>query len=181
MRVDTQNTPQRGQLGKLLEAFAVAMMTSANGHGALVSRPMAALEMDDTGALWFFTQAHSAKTDQLRRINLSFSDKSASTYVSLSGRGEVNLDRERIERLWTPFARPWFPKGSGSADLALLRFVPQMAEYWDAPHNKMVRLFAIAASVVAGQAVALGAHERLDGLDPPAPAKAAKAASELGW
>ncbi len=178
MRVDTQNTPQRGQLGKLLEAFAVAMMTSANGHGALVSRPMAALEMDDTGALWFFTQAHSAKTDQLRRINLSFSDKSASTYVSLSGRGEVNLDRERIERLWTPFARPWFPKGSGSADLALLRFVPQMAEYWDAPHNKMVRLFAMAASVVAGQPVALGTHENLNDLDPLAPANAA---SETGW
>ena len=178
MRVDTQNTPQRGQLGKLLEAFAVAMMTSANGHGALVSRPMAALEMDDTGALWFFTQAHSAKTDQLRRINLSFSDKSASTYVSLSGRGEVNLDRERIERLWTPFARPWFPKGSRSADLALLRFVPQMAEYWDAPHNKMVRLFAMAASVVAGQPVALGTHENLNDLDPLAPANAA---SETGW
>ena len=173
MRVETQNSPQRSQLGKLLEGFDEAMMTSANGHGALVSRPMAALEMDDAGALWFFTQPHSAKTDELRRVNLSFSDKSASTYVSLSGNAEINLDRERIERLWTPLAQPWFPKDSGAADVALLRFVPRMAEYWDAPHHRMVRLFAMAASVVTGTPMALGGREKLNDVGPPARAHAA--------
>lgn len=164
MNIQTQKGAERIHLGTLLKDFSVAMLTSVNAQGALVSRPMTALEMDDNGALWFFTQLHSTKNDQLDRINLSFSDSAGATYVSLSGQGEINLDRERIEHLWTPFARPWFPEGSGSADLALLRFVPDSGEFWDAPHNKMVRVFAMAASVVAGKPIGLGGHDTLQDL-----------------
>lgn len=164
MNIQTQTGAERTHLSTLLKDFSVAMMTSVNAQGALVSRPMTGLEMDDNGALWFFTHLHSAKIDQLDRINLSFSDSAGATYVSLSGQGEINLDRERIEHLWTPFARPWFPEGSGSADLALLRFVPDSGEFWDAPHSRMVRIFAMAASVVAGKPIGLGEHATLQDL-----------------
>ena len=167
MNVQTQHGAPRTQLGTLIKGFEVAMVTSIDTHGALVSRPMTALEMDSNGALWFFTQLHSAKTDQLAHVNVSFSSKSGATYVSISGHGEINLDRERIEHLWTPFARPWFPEGPGSANLALLRFVPASAEYWDAPHAKMARVLAMAASVVAGRPIGLGENETLDDLSAP--------------
>ena len=173
MKIETQTGPERIQLGRLLADFSVAMLTSADAQGDLISRPMAALELDSNGALWFFTHTHThththaARPDQLARINLCFSDSASGTYVSLSGRGQIILDRERIERLWTPFARPWFPDGSGSADLALLRVKPEGAEYWDAPHNKMVRMFAMAASIVAARAIGMGEHDRLTELGTP--------------
>ncbi|MEO6118650.1 MAG: pyridoxamine 5'-phosphate oxidase family protein, partial [Methylotenera sp.] len=79
---------------------------------------------------------------------------------SISGIGEINTDRAHIERLWTAFAKPWFPEGPESINLALLKFIPNTAEYWDAPHNKMVRMFAMAASVVIGKPL-MGEHGRL--------------------
>lgn len=158
MKIHDQTSAERTQLGTLLEAFSVAMMTSRDEQGALVSRPMSALEMDSEGALWFFTQKDSAKTDQLPDLNLSFSDRAASTYVSMSGHGRIHHNRKDIERLWTPFARPWFPEGSGSANLVLLRFAADRTEYWDGPSSTMVRLFAMAAPVVAGRPAGTGTH-----------------------
>ena len=169
MKTETQNSAELAELCKLIENMSVAMLTSLDANGALVSRPMAPLEMDANGALWFFTDRHSTKVEQLRVVNLSFMDPARATYVSLSGRGAIETDRACIERLWTPFARPWFPDGPASSNLALLKFVPEAAEYWDAPSSRMVRMFALAASVVAGKPVGLGDHDTLTGLSKPSP------------
>jgi hypothetical protein len=56
------------------------------------------------------------------------------------------------------FAKPWFPDGPDSNNLALLKFTPETAEHWDAPSSKMVRAFGMIASVIAGKPVALGEH-----------------------
>jgi general stress protein 26 len=164
MKIHSTPDARLAEIGKLIENFRIAMLTNADDAGALVSHPMAALEMDADGALWFFTDLRSSKLEHLRVANLNFSDADKGTYVSLSGHGEIVVDRERIEQLWTPFAKPWFPDGPESRDLALLKFVPHSAEYWDAPDSKMVRLSAMAASIVAGKPVGLGAHDRLGGL-----------------
>jgi general stress protein 26 len=161
MKIDTQHSPQLIQLGKLIEDMSVTMLTTAANNGALMSRPMAPQEMDGDGAIWFFTDKNSAKTQRLETANLSFVHAARGTYVSISGHGEMHTNREHIRRLWTPFAKPWFPDGSDSPNLALLKFVPSAAEYWDAPHSKMVRMFAIAASVVSGKPVAMGQHDTL--------------------
>jgi general stress protein 26 len=164
MKTVTQTTAERTQLCKLIEDLSVAMLTTIDADGALSSRPMTPLEMDGDGALWFFTDSRSAKVERLTNAHLSFADEARGTYVSLSGRGEMQMDRAHIERLWTPFAKPWFPDGPDSPNLALLKFVPDTAEYWDAPHSKMVRMFAIAASIVAAKPVGLGDHDTLSDL-----------------
>jgi general stress protein 26 len=161
MKIETQHSAQLTQLGKLLEPMAVAMLTNLDSEGKLVSRPMSPLEMDDEGSLWFFTDSRSTKLEHLHVVNLSFSDIDKGTYVSLSGRGAVHNDRTHIARLWTPFAKPWFPDGPDSVHLALLEFIPEIAEFWDAPHSKMVRMFAMAASVAAGKPIAMGDHDKL--------------------
>ncbi len=161
MKIDTQHSPQTIQLGELIEDMTVAMLTTTDGRGALVSRPMAPQEMDGDGAIWFLTEKSSAKTQHLDAVNLSFIHPGHGTYVSISGHGVVHTDRHHIQRLWTSFAKPWFPDGPDSPNLALLKFVPDAAEYWDAPHSKMVRMFAIAASMVSGKPVAMGDHNTL--------------------
>ena len=139
------------------------MLTNVHSDGALVSRPMSPLEMDAKGVVWFFSTRHYRRKD-LKVVNLSFSDEGAGTYVSISGRGEIDLDRARMQRMWTPNAKPWFPDGPSSPDLALLKVVPNSAEYWDAPHSRMVRMVAMAAAVVTGQPVAIGDHDTLNDL-----------------
>jgi general stress protein 26 len=164
MKTETQRGAELSQLRALIADFDVAMLTNLDDEGALVSRPMAPLEMDGEGALWFFTDWRLVKVDQLGIVNLSFTDPQRAVFVSLSGRGEFHTDRSRIDRLWTEFARPWFPQGPDSSNLALLKFVPDTAAYWDAPHSPTVRMFAMAASMVAGKPIAQGEHDTLTAL-----------------
>ena len=164
MKTHAQSTAALTQLAKLIENIPVAMLTNPEPDGTLVSRPMSPLEMDVNGAIWFFTDINSSKVEQLRRVNLSFADTDRASYVSLSGHGELDKDPAHIKQLWSPFIKPWFPDGPDSPSLVLLKFVPDTAEYWDAPHSKMVRMAAMAASVVAGKPVGLGEHDTLTGL-----------------
>lgn len=161
MRTHAQLNPECTRLSQLIAPMSVAMLTTEADRDTLVSRPMAPLEMDADGALWFFLDLRSAKVEQLRAVNLTFSDPDHGTYVSVSGRGEVHADQERIDELWTESARPWFPDGPAASELALLKVVPSGAEYWDAPSSKMARLFALAASVAARKPIGMGRHKKL--------------------
>lgn len=165
MKIKPQATGELTKLGELIEDMSVAMLTTfEDAEQALMSRPMAPLELCEKGAIWFLTDPNSNKVKHLQVMNLGFSNESESTYVSISGHGEIVTDRARIESLWTPFAKPWFPDGVSSSNLALLKFVPHSAEFWDAPNSKMVRMLAMAASIVAAKPIGMGDHGNLNAL-----------------
>lgn len=164
MKIESQNNHDLTQLSKLIEHMSVCMLTSIDGSGALVGRPMAPLEMTYEGAIWFFTDLHSGKVGHLHVANLAFMSESNGTYVSISGSAEIVKDQAHIEKLWSPFSRPWFPDGPQSPNIGLLKFIPHAAEYWDAPHSKLVRIFAIAASVIASKPIGIGDHATLNDL-----------------
>ena len=156
MKIATQSSAELTHVAKLIEDIPIAMLTAAEADGSLASRPMTALEMDAQGALWFFTDVQTSKVDDLRSLNLSFTDRDQAAYVSLSGHGEIDNDRARIQKLWGVFSRPWFPDGPDSDNLALLKFIPDTVDYWDGPTSKMVRVLGMIASVIAGKPVGLG-------------------------
>lgn len=164
MKIEPQPTLDLVRLGELIADMPMAMLTSTGDHGALVSCPMEALEMDGDGALWFFIDLRSDLGERMRAINLSFVDDARGTYVSLSGRGEIAKDAQRVGRLWSMFDRASFPEGPDSHHLALLKVVPEKAEYWDAPNSRTVRLLALAASAVSGTAIGRAEHEVLSDL-----------------
>jgi general stress protein 26 len=167
MKPDTQTSPDRQHIADLIDDISTAMLTTVEPDGSLASRPMAPLEMDESGAIWFYTDLRSHKVEQLQSVNLVFADASEGTYVSLSGRGEIVTDRAHIERLWTAFAKPWFPEGPDSPNLGLIKFVAEAADYWDAPDSKMVRAFGVVASALAGKPIAMGESGSHTGLSRP--------------
>ena len=164
MKTETQANAELFQLCNLIEDMSVAMLTTTDSRGDLTRRPMAPLHLDIDGVIWFFTDVRSQKVEQLDAVNLSFSDSARASYISISGRGEICHDQARIEELWTPAAKPWFQHGPESTNLTLLKFIPHKAEYWDTPHSKMVRIFAMAASVIAAKPIGMGVHEVLTNL-----------------
>lgn len=164
MKIEPQNGTELIELAKRVEGIDIVMMTTLSADDALVSRPMSPIEMDANGAMWFFTDLRSEKIEHLRVVNVAFSDEDNATYVSISGRGEIHAEEAHIKKLWTPFARPWFPDGPESTNIALLKFVPETAEYWDAPSSRMVRMFAMAASIVASKPIGMGEHDTLTDL-----------------
>ena len=172
MNIEPQATPDLVRLGELVSTMPVGMLTSVGDDGALVSCPMEALEMDGDGGLWFFTDLRLDLVEQLRAVNLSFADDAGGTYVSISGRGEIAKDRVRIDRLWSKLDRAAFPEGPTSRHLALLKVVPEKAEYWDAPNSRTVRLLALAVSAVAGTPIGQADHAVLTDLSVPTAAGA---------
>jgi len=157
MSQDTDHPlPSQRQLAELIGRDRFAMLTEPGPGELLESRPMTLLEFDREGLLWFFCRRQPRFVPH--PVNLAFSDEAHSTFVSIAGRAEQVEDRERIHALWTAAARPWFPEGPDSPDLALLKVVPLKVEYWDAPDSKVVRGLAMAASILSGTPVGMGEH-----------------------
>ncbi len=138
MKTEKQSSAERTELCRLIQHMTIAMMTTADCDGGLTSRPMSPLLLDAYGDLWFFTDIRSEKVKHRDAINLSFIDSTRATYVSLSGHGVLHNERAYIDRLWTPFAKPWFAEGPDSTNLALLKFVTHSAEYWSSAQSRMV-------------------------------------------
>ena len=154
MNIKPQKNNESTKLGELIETISVAMLTAFDSdEHSLKCRPMSPREMCEQGAIWFLIDPSSTQADSLKVMNLGFSSEAKSSYVSISGHGEIFHDQARIDELWSVAARPWFPDGAQSSNLGLLKFVPESAEYWDSASNKMVRMLAMAASIVAGEPI----------------------------
>ena len=70
MKNCTQSSPELAQVAKLIEDVPIAMPTTMQNDEAMASRPMAAMESDAHGALWFLTDLRSSKVEHLRVANL---------------------------------------------------------------------------------------------------------------
>lgn len=174
MKIAEQTRPDSVALADHILDRRVGMLTMRDTNCQLHSQPMTPLEMDGDGAIWLMisrggrTARHVKANLPADTVNLAFSEEGKSTYVSITARASLSDDMQRKRELWGSMARPWFPDGPEDADLTLLRLEPVHAEIWDAPDSTVVRLIALASSVIASKPVDLGDHEELRNLDPRA-------------
>jgi general stress protein 26 len=159
----SENDVQR--LAKLIKGIKVAMLATQEADGTLRSRPMATQEAEFDGTLWFFTQVSSHKVDEIDReqnVNVSYADEGDNRYVSVSGRARLVRDRAKIDELWSPILKAWFPKGKEDPEVALLHVDVEKAEYWDAPSSTIVKLVGFAKAMVTGQPYAPGENRKIN-------------------
>jgi general stress protein 26 len=162
--LEQRNTDME-KVSKLINDIRIGMLTTQDEHGNLVSRPMAVMQLDEEGNLWFLTKEHSPKTDQIDKnykVNVAFADSSDSSYVSVSGTGEELQDRAKIEELWSPMAKPWFPDGKDDPSLSILKVHIETAEYWDSTSSRMVRLFEMARAALTGDSYNEGENKLVE-------------------
>jgi general stress protein 26 len=141
---------ERRKLRKLLRGFRVAMLTTVTPGGALRSRPMATVPMQDDGDVWLLTRASAPKVDEVEehhRVNLSYASAEEERFVSLSGTASLVRDPQRVADLWKKRHRKWFPEGKSDPELAALRVQVERAEFWD--KGKMVALSSPEAPAAA--------------------------------
>lgn len=149
--MNTQSQPG-AQLRSMMESMSVATLSTVDQHGALLSCRMPRWEMDDCGALWFFTDPLCLPAAHMPSLNLSFADAAGSRRVSLSGRGELYAEDLCSEYLlgsiWLGrLNAPHFNAQAPLENPALLKFTPQSAVYWQAEPSLMARLLALLSSV----------------------------------
>lgn len=155
------------KLARLIKGIEVAMMTTEDNDGTLRSRPMQTQEAEFDGTLWFFTHASSHKVHEIHRehrVNLSYADPAGNRYVSVSGLATLVRDRAKIDELWTPALKAWFPAGKDDPEAALLRVDVSKAEYWDAPSSKLVMLVGFTKALLTGREYHPEENEKLNNL-----------------
>lgn len=160
-----QDTRQESieKLKKLTEGIDFCMMTTING-GQLRSRPMSTQEMDESGDLWFFTSDQTHKVDEIEkdnRVNLAYSKPDDNTYVSIAGSGAISKDRAKIEELWNPILKAWFPKGLDDPTLCLMKVTVEEAEYWDSPNSTIVQIVGFVKALATGERAKGGDHGKI--------------------
>ena len=128
------------------------------------TRPMATTDVDDEGNLWFFSGKGSNKNDEVKsddHVQLIYAKGSDSHFLSISGRAMIIDDRQKIDELWKPIVKAWFPEGKDDPDLRLIKVIPDEAYYWDTVHGKVVSLLKIATSVVTGKTMDDGVEGKI--------------------
>ena len=165
MEIDEQHNTALTKVAEMVGDAKFAMLTTLEKDGTLRSRPMATMQLDGEGNLWFFTSLSSpkiAETQPGQQVNLSYARTDKQDYLSVSGTAELVHDKKKMQALWSPWLKPWFPKGPDDPELALLKVGIIAVEYWDAPDSAMARAYGLVKAVATGDTGALGEHGKID-------------------
>lgn len=149
----------------MIRDIEVAMMVTMDDEGRFRGRPMRASQSEFDGVLWFFTQAGSPKSDEVRqdpRVLLAYADPRGQDYVSIYGTAELLRDPAQQKRLWREPLRAWFPGGAEDPEIALLKVTCLGAEYWDAPSSTLVHAYGYLKAVTTGEPPHPGANDKVD-------------------
>jgi general stress protein 26 len=143
------------KLRELLADFPVAFMVTVS-DGNVRARPVGVVgnreEFD--GTLWFITDRRSHKVAEISdgaQTTLLFQNDKDGSYAHMRGRATIVEDREQLAALYTTIQRTWFPDGLEDADMTLIRFDVDDADYWDGHDSTVRTAVAFLKSIVTGQ------------------------------
>ena len=132
----------------------IGMFCTFTGGSAAETRPMATQGIDDDGTFWFFSMAENRLNEEVEanpRVQLIYALPGSSEYLSVVGQATLLRDRDKIEQLWNPLAKTWFPEGKDDPRLLLVAVKPTGGQYWDTKNNKVVQTLKIALGAVTGK------------------------------
>jgi len=153
------------KLNNLIEDIDFAMLTTVDTDGILRSRPMSTQEAEFDGTLWFFTSDKTHKVEEIEgdnRVNASYAEPKDNVYVSVSGTASIVKDKAKMEELWNPILKAWFPKGLDDPNICLLRVDVEQAEYWDSPSSTLVQVVGFVKALATGQRADGGENEKIN-------------------
>lgn len=142
-------------LPDLASGLRLAMVT-ASGDGGLRSRPLTVQKLTED-AVWFLVADDADWLDEaLGEVNVALSDDS--TWVSVSGRGQLVRDQALLDELGNAVTDAWFEEGKNP--VALQVNVAQV-DWWDSP-GKLRQLVGLAKAAVTDSRPNLGDHGSTD-------------------
>jgi general stress protein 26 len=160
--MDTQQEGMQ-ELRKILDKADIAILTTTNAQGQLVSRPLAIHGKDFDGDLWFFTEDPSPKADEIRanpQVNVSVS--TGKGYLSIAGTASLTRDQAKIDELWGPTVSAWFENGRDDPAVALIKVDADTAEYWSMDAPRVVSAVKMVKGLVTGSKPDSGKNEVID-------------------
>lgn len=132
------------KLQDLVKEVRICMFTTLDDDNKVNSRPMSTITVDDEGNAWFFTNEFSEKIGEVSKdnmVNLIYSSPSKNVYVNVAGSCTVIIDRKKMEELWEPSLKKWFPAGLDDPKICLVKVTTEEAFFWNDTSSKMSVFF----------------------------------------
>ncbi|MEO8794605.1 MAG: pyridoxamine 5'-phosphate oxidase family protein [Daejeonella sp.] len=152
-------------LADKIKDVKLCMLTTVNNDGRTHSRPMYTQPIKEDGLVWFFIDINSHKVSEIRNnsnVGLNYSDPGKDLYISASGKATINQDKAKIDELWNPFLKAWFPEGKDDPTVALLKVDLDEAEIWDTPDTKLSQLYGFVKASITGEEYNPGENVKID-------------------
>ena len=147
----------------IIEKAGVCMLTTQFA-GGLRARPVEARPDRDAGLIFFVTDLHSAKEDEIKAmpdVGMVFIDSGDKAYLSITGRACVIRDADKIKTAWRKTDEVWWPGGPNDPNVCLLQIEPSTAELWDGPASAVVSAFELAKARLTGAEPNLGENRKV--------------------
>jgi general stress protein 26 len=159
----------KAELEKLYEHIddiEIAMMTTRRPDGHLQSRAMATQKHAEGADLWFVTLEGGQKLRDIAadpHINLSYYKDRTREWVSVSGIASITRDRQKIQELYAPDWKAWFPKEGdprhGTADdprMVLIGVDVHAAAFLEVTKPQPVVLYEVVRGFLTGSTPEVG-------------------------
>ena len=153
-------------LYQLIEKIEIAMLTTRQPDGSLVSRPMVTQKPIAGVDLWFMTSSETHKVETLEghpEVNLMYFSGSTKEWVSVSGTATLSRNPSRIRELYRKEWKAWLgdrgaPYDGGPTDprIVLIDVHAHDANYFKTHDSRPMMLFKVAKAMITGQPPDLG-------------------------
>jgi general stress protein 26 len=147
----------------IVEKAGVGMLTT-HAAGRLRARPLEARPDRDAGLIFFVTDIHSAKEQEIEAtpdVGLVFVDSKDNAFLSITARARVLRDTDQIEAAWRKTDEVWWPGGPTDPNVCLLQIEPLTAELWDGPASAVMTAFEFAKARLTGNEPNLGENRKV--------------------
>ena len=149
-----QDQEAQDKFRELATTVNICMFTTIDNEQNIMSRPMWTADIDEEGNAWFFTNEFSEKIHEVSKdniINLIYAHPGKNIYVNVKGTCTVIIDRKKMEELWKPSMKTWFPEGLDDAKICLLKVTTENAYYWNTSSSKMSLFFQSIKAIAKGE------------------------------
>jgi general stress protein 26 len=152
---DVKNLANNEALEKIKDLIDGKMCLFCNikDDGSIDSRPMSIAQIDDEGAIWFFSPKDSDKNKEIARnskVYLMYMEAGKQHYLSLTANAEIVFDQAKVEELWNVFLKAWFTGGKDDPNISLLRVIPDEGHYWDEKNGRFISFIKTGIAALTG-------------------------------
>lgn len=135
-------------LSKHIRKIDFCMMCTQREDGFIATRPMSNNgDVDYVGDSWFFSYDDTSKISQIsrnRNVTLTFTAPPSllgkpGIFIAIVGTAEIIRDRAHFDEHWTSDLDRWFPEGTQTPGLTLLKVSAGAIHYWDGEDNGVIK------------------------------------------
>jgi general stress protein 26 len=135
------------ELSEKMREIDFCMLSTRDASDGISTRPMSNNgDVEYDGDSWFFSFEHTRKVAAIGtdpRVSLSLSAPPSllgkpGIFVVIDGQATVIRDKAVLEKHWVADLERWFPEGTETPGLVLIRVHAGRIEYWDGEDNEVI-------------------------------------------